>query len=78
MDASEYNIPIEVDVIWMFNPFTGIVLEKVLQNIQTAGRRKKLYILFANPPKEVITSDYMVLVKKIRPDYPRLFLYETF
>jgi uncharacterized protein YecE (DUF72 family) len=61
----------------MFNPFTGIVLEEVLQNIQNAGRQKELYIIFANPPKESVTSKYFTLIKKIRPDYPRLFLYKT-
>jgi 16S rRNA G966 N2-methylase RsmD len=76
-DASKYRIPGEVDVIWMFNPFTGIVLEEVLQNIQTAGRQKELYIIFANPPKESVTSRYLTLIKKLRPDYPRLFLYKT-
>jgi 16S rRNA G966 N2-methylase RsmD len=76
-DAAKYRIPDDVDVIWMFNPFTGIVLEEVLQNIQNAGRQKELYIIFANPPKESVTSKYFTLIKKIRPDYPRLFLYKT-
>ena len=77
-DASEYTIPKEVDVIWLFNPFTGPILEKVLNNIKTAGHYKKLYIIFANPPKEELAAKYIALVKKIRPNYPRLFLYETY
>jgi len=62
----------------MFNPFTGSVLQRVLNNIKTAGQHKKLYIIFANPPKEEVTAKYITLVKFIRPNYPRLFLYETF
>ena len=76
-DAYDYQIPDEVNVIWMFNPFTGDLLEKVLINIQNAGQKRKIYILFANPPKESLTKKYLSLVKKIRPIYPRLFLYKT-
>ncbi len=75
-DASNYTIPSYVDVVWMFHPFTGPVLTKVLHNIKKAAEKKKLYVVFANPPKDEITSDYMALVKKIRADYPRVFLYE--
>jgi len=77
-DASEYIIPREVDVIWMYHPFTGPVLEKVLKNIKTAGHYKKLHIIFANPPKEELTKKYFTLIKKIRPNFPRVFHYETF
>jgi 16S rRNA G966 N2-methylase RsmD len=77
-DASEFNIPKEVDVIWMFNPFNGTVLEKALHNIKTLGQCKQLYVIFANPPKEEITSTYITVVNKIRPNYPKLFLYKTF
>ena len=43
-DAYDYQIPDEVNVIWMFNPFSGDLLEKVLMNIQNAGqKRKKFY-----------------------------------
>tara|TARA_B100002052_G_scaffold268730_1_gene267574 strand:- start:2017 stop:2700 length:684 start_codon:yes stop_codon:yes gene_type:complete len=76
-DAYDYQIPDEVNVIWMFNPFTGSLLEKVLMNIHNAGQKRKIYILFANPPKENLTKKYLSLIKKIRPVYPRLFLYTT-
>jgi len=76
-DAYNYQIPDEVNVIWMFNPFYGDLLEKVLMNIQNAGQKRKIFILFANPPKETLTKKYLLLIKKIRPTYPRLFLYTT-
>ena len=76
-DASEYTISKKVDVIFMFNPFIGSVLLKVLNNIKTVGKHKNIYIIFANPPKEEVTKNYITLIKIIRSKYPRLFLYET-
>ena len=63
-DAMKYEIPSEIDVIWMFNPFKGPVLEKVLANCKIAGQKKDVYILFANPPEEKVTSNYLSLIKK--------------
>ena len=76
-NAYDYQIPDKVNVIYMFNPFFGDLLNAVLKNIQKAGESKTIFILFANPPKENITKKYLIKVKEIRKDYPRVFLYKT-
>ena len=50
-DATEFEVPDDVTVIYFFNPFTGSVFEKVLGKIQESLDRnpRELVILYAHP-----------------------------
>lgn len=50
-DATEFQVPDDVTVIYFFNPFTGGVFEKVLRKIQESIDRnpRELVILYAHP-----------------------------
>ncbi len=49
-NAITYDIPDDVNVIYMFNPFVGTTLEKVVDNIRCSYERnpRKIHILFLN------------------------------
>jgi len=49
-NAISYEIPDEVNVIYMYNPFVGETLEKVVDNIRHSYEKspRTLYILFLN------------------------------
>ena len=58
IDASYYKIDKDVDVVFMFNPFSGDVFEKVVSNIQKSAKQKELYYIYINInyklPKEFV------------------------
>jgi SAM-dependent methyltransferase len=49
-DATAYNVPAEVNVIYFFNPFRGAILESVTRNIYSSfmDTPRKIYIIFFN------------------------------
>ena len=48
IDASYYIIDDDVNVIFMFNPFSGDVFDKVILNIQKATKKKDIYYVYIN------------------------------
>lgn len=59
-DAYYYDIPLDVDVIFMFNPFDDFVLEKVLQNIDESITEDKrtVTIIYVNPVHKHLLPTY--------------------
>src|SRR5581483_3777715 len=51
MDATSYEIPADKGVYYFFNPFDEIILERVINNIETSLRAnpRTVYILYCNP-----------------------------
>lgn len=49
-DATTYVIPDKTNVIYFFNPFTGSVLERVVENIRNSyeSKNRDIYIIFFN------------------------------
>jgi SAM-dependent methyltransferase len=49
-DAIQYCIPSDVNIIYFFNPFRGVVLQKVISNIYESYRSfpRDIYIIFFN------------------------------
>lgn len=67
MDATEYLITEDVNLIYFFNPFKGSVLQKVISNIKDSYERypREIYIIyFYNDhfEKEIYTSDWIVKI----------------
>jgi hypothetical protein len=52
-DASTYQVPAEVTVVYIFNSFSGWVLERVLEQLRqsVAASPRKLAIVFCAPPE---------------------------
>ncbi len=50
-DAREYNIPVTVTTIFLFNPFDSFVMRKMLQRLKESLQKKPrpIKILYANP-----------------------------
>jgi predicted RNA methylase len=52
MDATEYELPPEPAVLFFFSPFTGAVMEKVVEDIENSLRcsPRDLFVLFTGIP----------------------------
>jgi SAM-dependent methyltransferase len=66
-DAAEYQLPTGPCVVFLFNPFGGTVLRRVLAswNRDSAGRERQLDILYVNNEQE--------RVLRLQPGFARLF-----
>ena len=60
MDAAKYEIPIEADCFYFFNPFDAYILDKVLQNITKSLelRGRKIMIVYMNALHNTIFENY--------------------
>ena len=61
-DAFYYEIPADVDCIFLFNPFDEIIMHGVIENIDTSLQEfpRDLYIIYLNPlhKKQFIENGY--------------------
>jgi SAM-dependent methyltransferase len=67
-DASEYMIDPNVDAVFMFNPFLGLILDLVVKNIIQASKNKDIYVIFVNQKESLphqFTPYYVVNDKTI-------------
>ena len=84
-DATQYTVPPDVTVIFLFNPFRGDVLRAVQQQMHRSVQQtpRKLTIIYINPredPNLFSECDWLVPVRKIptgRWDTMRFLVYET-
>jgi SAM-dependent methyltransferase len=53
-DASEYRVPDDVNVVFLFNPFLGHVLDCVVHRLyeSVASRRRVLKLIYMNPESD--------------------------
>ncbi len=68
-DATTYLPPLDVSVIYLFNPFDEVVMQKVAKNILSLKDEFKndVYIVYGNPSCDVLESCF-TLLKKIDYD----------
>jgi 16S rRNA G966 N2-methylase RsmD len=64
-DATTYNPPKDISIIYLFNPFDKVVMEKVAQNIDSLRDEyiNDVYIIYGNPSCDVL-DDYFTLLDK--------------
>ncbi|WP_462249091.1 hypothetical protein [Ferruginibacter sp.] len=69
-DAVEYNIPSAVNVIYLFNPFGSVTMEKVAENIFNHANktRKTIYVIYCMPSFKYI-FEACATCKKIYESY---------
>lgn len=50
MDAAEFEVPLDANVIYFYNPFAGRLLEQVVENIHASftKRPRRLHIVYIN------------------------------
>jgi SAM-dependent methyltransferase len=69
-DASEYQIPDDVNYIYMNNPFTGELLDTVLENIVAALRRRPraltIMYFFPRGSEQILRTGAFVLKRSTR------------
>ncbi len=55
-DATTYLPPLDISIIYLFNPFDAVVMEKVAQNIVSLKDNFKndVYIIYGNPSCDVL------------------------
>lgn len=51
IDATMYTIPSNANVLFFFNPFGGLVMQQVINNIQQSVQKypRPLYVVYVNP-----------------------------
>ncbi len=59
-DAYYYDIPLDVDVVFLFNPFDDFILEKVLQNIDESilEKPREMTIIYVNQVHKHLLTSY--------------------
>ena len=84
IDASEYQIPDASLVIFLFSPFTGNTMARVVENIKTAFRinQKKIIIIFYGTNQETIDflkkTNFKWEELTIRADWSKFNKYRVF
>jgi predicted RNA methylase len=84
-DASDYDLPVDVTVIYFYNPFGGDVLEKTIRKIKKSVdlSPRKIQIVYYDPSKfEKLVHDCGWLIKKVEVVFPavdkcRIAIYEN-
>lgn len=61
-DAATYNFPKNSSVIFMFNPFDNVVMEKAVANIEKSDFEKSVYIIYVNPSCEDVLEGHFKLI----------------
>jgi hypothetical protein len=72
-DAAKYDCPDDATVLHFFDPFAGVALEQVIENIRISHCRvpRRLTVLFADPNHfDPLVEKADWLVKKYEVPYP--------
>lgn len=66
LDATQYTPPADTSVIYFFNPFDAIVMEKVMQNIVSADFTNKPWIIYGRPTCSDVVDRYATRIGESR------------
>ncbi len=63
-DAATYNFPVDTSIIFMFNPFDKVVMEKAVINIKKSEStfENSVYIIYVNPSCEAALDSHFKLI----------------
>jgi len=78
-DAAEYMPALDVSVIYLFNPFDAVVMEKVAENIASLKEefKNEVYIIYGNPSCEVLDAYFTLLGKREHASGARVHYYKV-
>ena len=62
-DATTYALPNDISVVYFFNPFDSVVMEKVIENIlkQKENFEQDVYVIYGNASCDVLTRNLKLL-----------------
>ena len=65
-DATTYSTPLDVSVIYLFNPFDEVVMKKLITNIlkQKENFKNDVYLIYGNASSNILENSFE-LIKKI-------------
>lgn len=65
-DATTHILPDNISVIYLFNPFDEVVMEKVVNNIleQKINFKNKVYVIYGNPSCTILKEKFKLLHEK--------------
>ncbi|CAA6817455.1 MAG: Unknown protein [uncultured Sulfurovum sp.] len=65
-DATSYILPNDIAVIYFFNPFDEVVMQKVINNIlvQKKGFKNDVYIIYGNASCSLLKENFNLLKEK--------------
>ena len=68
MDAADYEIPDDDCVFFMYNPFEGAVMERVVASIRRSyeHRPRRLYVIYYHPTKRGVLEE-LSFMRRIAP-----------
>ncbi|MCH9813296.1 MAG: class I SAM-dependent methyltransferase [Epsilonproteobacteria bacterium] len=79
-DATEYQFSKDTSIIFMFNPFDSVVMDKVVSNIKKSSKdfNKLVYIIYVNPSCDKPLKDNFTLIAQDRyPSGARVSYYKV-
>jgi len=68
-DATTHIAPLHVSVIYLFNPFDELVMEKVIQNLvkQKEHFTNDVYVIYGNASCDILKNYFELIEKKVYP-----------
>jgi len=78
-DATTYKPPLDISIIYLFNPFDKVVMEMVAKNINSLKDEFKndVYIIYGNPSCEVLDEYFTLLHKTTHATGARVNYYKV-
>ena len=78
-DATTYMPPLDISIIYLFNPFDEVVMQIVADNIKSLKDEYKndVYIIYGNPSCEVLDREFTLLEKVAYPTGARVRYYKV-
>jgi len=68
-DATTYDTPLDVSVIYLFNPFDEVVMQKMIVNImkQKENFKNDVYLIYGNASSDILKNSFELIKKTTYP-----------
>jgi predicted RNA methylase len=68
-DATSYSAPLDTSVIYLFNPFDEVVMEKFILNVlkQKEHFKNDVYLIYGNASSDILQNSFKLLNKTTYP-----------
>ena len=78
-DATTYNPPEDISVIYLFNPFDEVVMDMVAKNIESlkSDFKNDVYVVYGNPSTQVLENYFTFLDKREHKSGARVNYYKV-
>jgi len=68
-DATTFDTPLDVSVIYLFNPFDEVVMKKLILNImkQKENFKNDVYLIYGNASSDILKNSFKLIKKTTYP-----------